>query len=320
MPQRVLVTGASGFLGAWTARALLAAGHRVTALVRAEAPWRLHGVDGIEVVTADPADWPASIAAHRPDVLLLLDWAGVDGASRDSDAQWANLDRHRAMIDAAVAGGVGRIVASGSQAEYGPRTDRIAEDAPAAPVTEYGRAKVAALVQLAERADDAGIEWVWARVFSVYGPLDNEGMLLQKVSDALRSGDELALSSGEQAWSYLYAADAGRALAHLARPATAPSGIVNVGHPEAPRLRDTIERFAADVGGTGTLRFGAAGTAAIARLDPDMTRLAAAGWRPEVDLASGLAATAAWLRGDDVADPLAPGRTLPRRPGVHGSR
>jgi nucleoside-diphosphate-sugar epimerase len=311
--MRIVITGASGFLGAWASRALVADGHQVTALARSPSPWRLAGVDELRIVVAASTLWPEEIARLAPEVLVVVDWTGVAGQSRDGEVQWSNLHRQRRMIGAALTAGTHRIVGLGSQAEYGPRQDRISENAPTEPSTVYGQAKVAALAQLRELCEAAGVQWVWARVFSIYGPLDNEGLLLPTVADSLSAGRDVDLSSGEQLWSYLYASDAGRAIAHLANSSLA-YGVYNVGHPYAPQLRDTIERFATHFDSEGVLRFGAAGPTRITRLEPDVDRLQSTSWEPRVGLTEGLQLTADWLLRRPLLDPFTGGRSLPGRP------
>ena len=308
--MRAVITGGSGFLGSWVTRAMLARGHELLVLTRSPDAWRLRGLAGANIRSTEPSAWAAEIASFAPDTLLLLDWAGVDGPSRDSPQQFENIPRQRGLIEAALTAGANRILATGSQAEYGPRLDRIPEDAPPHPVTPYGQAKVQAAEQLAELTGQAGADGVWARVFSVFGPLDNEGLLLATVADRLMADEDVALSSGEQAWSYLAAPDAGRALAVLAERG---SGAVNVGHPDAPKLRDTIETFAAHFHSAGRLVFGDSPSPGASRLQPDTTRLEALGWRPEIEVPAALATTARWLRREPVDDELTGGR-LPVRP------
>ncbi|MGV8973298.1 MAG: NAD-dependent epimerase/dehydratase family protein [Rhodoglobus sp.] len=297
----IIVTGASGFLGSWAVRALAARGHHVVALVRSPRPWRLESTLEIEIVVAPPESWPDEIRHRRPETVVSFDWAGVDGASRESVDQWHNVERLGVLVEAATAAGTRRVVAVGSQAEYGPATAPVTESSPTRPTTEYGRAKLGALALLSGQRD---LEWVWARVFSVFGPLDNEGMLLPKLADALATGTPIELSSGEQRWSYLYASDAGEAMATLATHADA-AGIINVGHPEAPRLRDAITRFSAPLGDPHLLRFAPAVTtgAPLAHLEPVVSRLLALGWEPAVAIDDGLTRTGAWLTGAAVADP-----------------
>lgn len=313
---RTVILGGSGFLGAWVARALIAQGHEVVGLLRPSSqPWRIEGMPGLSTVFALENDWPTEIGRIAPETLVSLDWAGVDSSKRDDEAQWANLDRQRAAFAAAAKAGTRRYVGIGSQAEYGPRTDRIVESVDPRPRTVYGRAKLAALSQLREAAERTGLEWVWARVFSVYGPMDNPGFLLHAIAEALQAGKDVELSSGEQLWSYLYASDAATAVAVLSTHANA-GGVYNLGHPSAPRLRDLIEEFASHFSSGGRLLFAAEPSAksAISRLEPDMDRLLSLGWRPRTSSADGLRTTAEWLRSRRVPDPFQSGREIPRAP------
>lgn len=310
--MNVTVTGASGFLGAWLVRALAAAGHHTTAIVRDPHSWRLRGVTGVEVLRGEPADWPQLAAATAPDTVMLLDWDGVNAASRIDDArQQSNLARWEALTRAVLVTGASRIIGLGSQAEFGPRSDTMLDDDPVSPQTAYGRAKSAAHGMLDDLTRAAGARAVWARVFSVYGPLDNEGVLLAGLYDARAGAVAVPLSSGAQDWSYLYASDAARALASLASHPDAPSAC-NIAHPESPPLRDIVEAFAARIGEV-TLDFGARPDApGGAQLRASTARLNELGWQPSVELDEGLARTADWLRGRPVADPFG-SRDLPAR-------
>lgn len=308
----ILVLGASGFLGAWAVRALRARDADVVALVRpTSAVARIEGL--VDVVREPEISWPQVIAELRPSVVISLDWAGVGGEFRDDPSQLMNVARLRGLAEAAANSGASRFVGVGSQAEYGPRDVPVDEEQAPAPVTAYGRAKVAAAAATQAICVESGMDWVWARVFSTYGPLDHQHWLLPRVADALMAGETIDLTAGDQRWSYLYGTDAGAALATLVTHPRA-RGIVNVGHPEAPRLRDTIEQFARHFSSAGMLRFGGIPYSAnqVMRLQPRTDRLAALGWRPDVDLATGLAETAAWIQGHDVVDRLT-GLPLPRR-------
>ena len=313
--MRVIVLGASGFLSAWAIRSLVGDGHLVTAVARPGSDlWRLAGVDGVSILRAADAAWPDAIEQSGADALLSLDWSGAATSHHEDDAaQLANLPRQAALIGAAARAGVTRIVGVGSQTEYGVQQHPIAEEVEPDPATAYGRAKVASQRQLADLAQRAGIHWVWARVFSLYGPLDADARLLPSIADAAATGSRIALTPATQPWSYLAAPDAGRALALLATDPGA-AGIVNVAHPEAPPLRQHIEEFAAVLGATGLLDFGAIppGSNSSTRI-ADIGRLRQLGWEPRLDTATALRLTAEWLRGGTVADPVLSGTTLPTR-------
>lgn len=311
--MRVTVTGASGFLGAWAVRALAASGVQTTALVRGKSPWRLQGVDGVTVVHGHPESWPALAASSQPDTVLLLDWAGVGAPSRaDEEIQYSNLVRWEAVVEAVLAAGATRLIGLGSQAEFGPQRGVIADDTPHAPVTAYGRAKVEAAALLESKSREAGGRSVWARVFSVYGPLDNEGVLLAQVADASAAGRAIPLSSGARAWSYLYAADAADALALLAEHPDPPDRC-NIAHHDAPELKSIIDTFAGNLEWC-RLQYGALpDPPGGAQLRAETTRLRSLGWEPKTSLVDGLAHTARWLSGETVDDPFADA-VLPARP------
>lgn len=305
--MKVTVLGATGFLGSWATRALLADGHQVQAIVRpGSRTWRIDTLPGLEISRVSPDEWPAELANHPPESLLSLDWDGVTAAQRQDDhLQLANLSRQAALHAAALSAGTARIVGVGSQAEFGPVDGRIDDDRTPAPTTAYGRAKTMAREALETASEAAGAQHVWARVFSVFGPLETGPWLLPSISRAAATNQPFDLSSASQPWSYLFAADAGRALATLAIHPRA-SGSINVGHPEAPPLRESAELFAAARG--AELRFGSMPGIGI---QPGVDRLIRLGWAPQWQSDRAFDTTAAWLRGEPVPDPLVTGQQLP---------
>jgi UDP-glucose 4-epimerase len=312
----VVMLGASGFLGAWAARALVAEGQRVAVVHRPGSDlWRLAGVDGLDMIEADVEHWGAEIVNLRPSTVVSLDWGGVGSASREDETlQARNVARQKAVVDAVLLAGVGRYVGLGSQAEYGPLSDRATEDNPLRPETAYGRAKVIVLGDTRARLGAEGVAWSWARVFSVFGPLEQGLWLLPSIARAASLQVPIPLTSGAQIWSYLPAPDAGRAIALLATDPSA-AGVYNVGGPEARSLRESIETFAEALGAVHLLRFGATKPAAAdMKLEPDVHRLRRLGWNPATDIRGELRVTANWFAGRPVADPFSPDCDLPSAP------
>jgi nucleoside-diphosphate-sugar epimerase len=311
-----LLLGSTGFLGSWAARGLVAAGADVTVLTRpGSSTWRLGPIlDRVTRVTADPGEWTDALAEIAPTTVLSLDWFGVAGADKDDPRQWSNLDRQAATLAAASRAGVRRFVGVGSQAEYGPHQGVISEQTDTTPVTEYGKAKLAASRALLENGPALGMESAWVRVFSTFGPLDHPYWVLPQLAEKVLRGERAALTDGRQRWSYLAGSDAGRAFATLALTEEV-SGVYNLGHPDAPPLRETIETFAGALDALDLLDFGAVEhtPTSVMWLQPDMTRLSTLGWHPELAMEGALAMTARWLKGEIIPDPVIPGLSLPAR-------
>ncbi|KUL95067.1 NAD-dependent dehydratase [Bosea sp. WAO] len=165
--ERVLVTGASGFVGRHLLRELSAAGYKVRAAVRRPEP----DVAGIEqTVIGDLAgrvDWGAALAGVRH-VVHGAGLAHADSELPEEAYRLVNTDATLALADAAREAGVARFVfLSSIRAQSGPASDRpLSErDAPA-PTDAYGRSKLAAEQGLAER----DLDWVALRPVLVYGP------------------------------------------------------------------------------------------------------------------------------------------------------
>ena len=133
--MRVLVTGASGHVGSFVVRELLAStSDSVVALVRPSSDlWRLRDpflgdvgaqVEVVRVDFDDSAQLREAVGKARPDCVYHLAWEGITAERRDDATQVTrNAIRSLELLEAAHSVGCAAFVGVGSQAEYGPRTD-----------------------------------------------------------------------------------------------------------------------------------------------------------------------------------------------------
>jgi nucleoside-diphosphate-sugar epimerase len=164
---RVVVTGATGFVGTHLLRRLTGEGHEVVALVRQPAAATEMRMRGITAVVGDVGD-EASLASAMTgaEIVFHLARAKAHGA-RPREAFTVNVDGTRATARAAIRAGVSRFVYASSATVYGSRSGFVNETTPVRPDAAYARSKASAeSVTMAE----CGSAGVIARITAVMGP------------------------------------------------------------------------------------------------------------------------------------------------------
>lgn len=301
--MRLLITGATGFLGAHLLQRLAGEEASVATLVRPRSDgWRIARLRPrvTEIVgdLKEPRSYAAAVEEFAPDAVAHLAWSGVGNRHRNELSQveenlFATLELLKVARDAGCRAWLG----VGSQAEYGPANARLDEDAPTRPTTLYGASKLSACL-LAERlCERFGMRFVWLRLFSSYGPMDDPGWMIPHLILSLLRRERPSLTEGTQRWDYIYATDVAEAI-HLTLRKAEASGVFNLGSGEAERLRDIVERVRDLVDPSLPLGFGEVPFREdqVMHLQADTARLRALGWSPRVGLAEGLAKTVEWYR------------------------
>jgi nucleoside-diphosphate-sugar epimerase len=310
--DHVVVTGAAGFIGSHLAEALVARGHQVVGIdafrdhYPAADKWAnvsgLLGRPGFELhtldlATADTGPLLAGAAAvfhlaARPGVRASFG-PGFPGYLHD------NVLATQRLLEGCVRAEVPRLVVASSSSVYG--------DAPSYPVTEvsrtrpaspYGVTKLAAeqLCQAYARLAEPSMAVAILRYFTVYGPRQRPDMAFRRFIEAALAGRPVVVyDDGGQTRDFTYVEDVVRA-SLLARTAPVEVEAVNIGGGRRVSLEEALELIGEATGRrlvvdrrpprSGDARHtGADGTRAEALL----------GYRPETDLATGLAAQVAWV-------------------------
>lgn len=164
--KRLLVTGASGFIGRAVTAAFAADGHTVCAAVRQQMEPPLSG--DIEIIHADlgqPVDWRPFVEG----VDAIIHLGGLAHTSGKSEDLYDRINRKatKELALAAAQADVGRFIfISSVRAQTGPSADHVlTENDPAVPTDGYGRSKLAA--EVCVRA--AGPPFTILRPVLVYG-------------------------------------------------------------------------------------------------------------------------------------------------------
>jgi UDP-glucose 4-epimerase len=206
----ILVTGGAGFIGSHMVWNLLDAGEKVVVLdnlstgfdwaVAPEAQL-VHGDSGDELLVG------RVIAEHAVEAIIHFAASIVvpESVANPLGYYLNNTVKTRALIAAAVAGGVRRFIFSSTAAVYGtPKVTPVAEDALLGPESPYGRSKMMSEMMLADAAAAHDLRFVALRYFNVAGadPAGRTGQSTKAATHLIKVACETALGKRDSITVY----------------------------------------------------------------------------------------------------------------------
>ncbi len=293
--KRVLVTGASGFIGRPALQHLVSHGYDIHAVGRHEVDFQHATFHRADLLS--PGAAASLIADVRPTHLLHLAWYVEPGKfwTAIDNLAWvaASLELFRSFVE----GGGQRATFAGSCAEYEWGGATFSETAtPSRPRSLYGTAKNALREVVEAAGRELEVSVAWGRVFFLYGPNEPPGRLVSSSIRAILRGIPLDVGCLTHERDYLHVDDVAGALVALLD--SAATGIVNIasGRPVSIRaIVATIARLAGTVEPQMLAR--ANSKEEPERIAAKVERLTTeVGFSPRYDLDAGLAATLEWWR------------------------
>lgn len=310
--NRVLLTGATGFIGRGTLAPLLKRGATVHAVTSRQPPpqappevhWErmdLHAEGAVEGL----------IERVAPTELLHLAWYAEPGRFWHSPENLRWVQTSLRLVRAFAESGGQRAVLAGSCAEYewASRTTCDERATPCRPATLYGTCKHALRLVAERYCEDAGVSLAWGRVFFVFGPHEHPARLGGSVGRALAAGDSVDTSHGEQVRDFLYSEDLADAFVTLLDSAV--SGPVNLASGTPVRIREFVLALAEAAGRPELIHLGARAAPASEpdELIANVQRLRdEVGWTPPASLSDRAADTVAWWRANHAEQRRGPQR------------
>jgi len=255
MDKRVLITGITGFLGSHIAENLLASNFQVIGLKRKDSSiWRCEGFKNKVIWIDIDEDYQGKISEIKFDVFIHAAWIGVKSNERDDrDLQAKNITFLEELLQITNAN---KIIFLGSQAEYGTINGVVSEDEECKTTTAYGKAKLACLDTLKDHANSHNINWVWLRLFSLFGEKEDENWLIPALVKKMKIENEMDFTLAEQKYAYLYVKDF---VDIIYKVITMPieSGIYNVSSTYVIKIKMLIEKIRDNINPYFKLNFGA---------------------------------------------------------------
>ncbi|WP_026496813.1 NAD-dependent epimerase/dehydratase family protein [Butyrivibrio sp. WCD3002] len=290
--KKIVVSGATSMIGTALIDSAIADGTEVYAIVRPNTSRKsrlvehdyVHSIvgslDNLTDIDGIPDDC---------EVFYHFAWAGTSKEERD-DARIHEKNIRYTLDAVELASRIGcrRFVGAGSQAEYGIVDGLINDNTRFAPVISYGIAKYASCILSRKLCEEKGMEHVWGRIFSVYGPHDNEWTMLKKAIDSFRRGEVVKFSAGTQPWNYLYESDAGDIFYSLGKIKVKP-GEYPIADSKSRPLREYILKMMEVYGPDAKAEFASDDGRKLQGLEVDASKtFEAVGFEPKIKFEEGI--------------------------------
>ena len=279
-----VVTGAMGFIGRYLVKELLRSGYNVTVVVRNDGS--VIPADGLTVIRSALEDLSAEDLPGKYDVLFHLGWHGVNRQEIDSDpVHEASYNTSLHCLDIARQIGCKAFCDSGSRSEYG-QTGTMSENTECVPADAYGRWKLRFYEHAYDFCEDASIEYLHYRIFSVTGVGDHEWSLVSSACRRFLDDRRMEFGPCLQLWNYMAVEDAAKAMRmayeRIGTIKEEDDRILNIASHDTRILKDFIEEMYQITNSRSELSFRPLGDSPLYHVNPDIKKLVElVGWKDE---------------------------------------
>lgn len=295
--KKVLLTGASGFIGKHTIPFLLSHNYEVHAVARSirDLPDNIykHQVDLL-----DPNQTTQLIKKVNPSYLLHFAWDATPFKfwTSELNLDWVCASIHLLKQFTAIGGK--RVVIAGTCAEYDWSYGLCKENStPLTSSTLYGTCKASLFKIVDSYARQVGLSTAWGRIFYLFGPHEQPEKLVPIITQSLLRKEIAKCSHGMQVRDFLHVDDVASAFVSLLNSQI--QGPVNIASGQAVTLKEIINYIASNLDAKDLVRFGAIApkSSDAPVVLPETTRLfTELNWRPKYSLEEGLNNTIDWWK------------------------
>lgn len=242
--MKILLTGATGFIGSHIAKVLVLHGYTLMCLKRSTSnTHRCNDIyKSVRWINSDFPEWTEIVNQFTPEIVIHAAWEGVTSIDRNNPSiQYHNLIILQKLLLAAKS--CRKFIALGSQAEYGNIQNLVNENCRVNPINEYGKNKLYCQHEIKDFCDKNDIDWYWLRIFSIYGEGEGDDWLITNfIKRVLKGEQEIDSTKGEQIYSYLHISDFVRSILLIINH-YGDSGIYNLSSKQKISIKELLYKI-----------------------------------------------------------------------------
>jgi nucleoside-diphosphate-sugar epimerase len=306
LAKKILITGATGFIGANITRALLRKGAGIHVLTRtASDKWRINDVlsqiADHRVDLLDNGALQKTVTAIAPDIIIHnAVYGGYPWQTDVARIQEINITGTRNLIEACKKNKFELFIKTGSSSEYGDKDEPMSEEESLNPVTEYGRSCAMSSSLCMETALKEKRRIITLRLFSPYGYFEDKTRLIPSVIISCLKGNNPKVASPEPVRDFIFIEDVMRFyISVIENRDKVEAEVFNVACGRQHSVAEVVEKIILLTGKNVRPEWGGVPNP---RIEPktwqaDISKAhRLLHWRPRYDLDKGLKKTIDWFR------------------------
>lgn len=298
--KKILLTGATGFIGRHVTEELLKKGYMVYAVTNSTSLPEAKNLNQIKLNLFDADTVEKFLKENKFENLIHLAWyTGAKCHSSDANLDWTAMSLN--LLTSFKEYGGKKVLMAGSVSEYDFSHGYLKEDfTPLTNPSLYGQCKASLYNMSKVFCKQANMDFKWARIFNLYGPYEKKNRLMPAVICSILNNEDVKVSTCTKIQDYLHVFDTASAIVKLFESKV--QGAVNISSGTPLKLKVVVEKIAELMNYQGKILYGAIPTSFednfVVGCNDKLVK--EVGWEQKYSLEQGLKQTIEWWRNNNV--------------------